>query len=68
MYKFILYQNQCLSIIAGYTSRRFITNITEKKKETKIALNNENIIVSKVNEIEILYKKKTLFYKEKLII
>ena len=52
-YKFLLYPNQCLRIIAGYISRRFITNITEKNKETKINLNNANIIVSKVNEIEI---------------
>lgn len=49
-YKFLLYPNQCFRIIAGYISRRFITNITEKNKETKINLINVNIIVSKINE------------------
>ena len=53
IYKFVFNQNQSLSIFTGYIFRRFITNISEKNKEVGLALNDEKIIISKVNEIEI---------------
>jgi hypothetical protein len=53
IYKFVFNQNQSISIFTGYISRRFITNISEKIKEVILALNDEKIIISKVNEIEI---------------
>ena len=52
-YKFVLYQNQSISIFTGYISRRFITNISQKTQGATIALNNTKILISKVNEIEI---------------
>ena len=54
-YKFVLYQNQSISIFTGYISRRFITNISQKTQGATIALNNTKILISKVNEIEIDY-------------
>jgi hypothetical protein len=39
-YKFVLYQNQSLSIFTGYISRKFIANLNEKTKEAKLTLNN----------------------------
>ena len=52
-FKFTFNQDQSLSIFTGHISRRFITNISEKNKEVRLTLNDEKIIISRVNEIEI---------------